>query len=94
MYNYIGLPDTNRVSRVSTATAVLWLHYMVHIRLFPKINLLCFCINTFRSMCAVPSMAVVCSSLMLCFPGLLLRYFLIDSEILPVADAVTGVVLF
>jgi hypothetical protein len=26
-------------------------------------------------MCAVPNMAVVCSSLILCFPGVLLRYY-------------------
>jgi hypothetical protein len=29
-------------------------------------------------MCAVPIMAVFCSSLMLCFPGMLLSYFLND----------------
>jgi len=94
MYNYIGLPDTNRVSRVYNDTAVLWLQYLVHVRLFPKINLLCFYINTFRSTCAVPSVAVVCSSLVLCFPGLLFRYFLIDSEMVPFADAITGFVSF
>jgi hypothetical protein len=33
--------------------------------------------STFCSMCAVPNMAGVSSSLMLCFPGMLLRYFLI-----------------
>jgi len=65
-----------------------------HVRLFPKINLLCFYISTFRSTCAVPSMAVVCSSLMSCFPVLLLRYFLIDSEMVPVVRAITGVVWF
>ena len=91
---YIGLPDTSRVSRVYNDTAVLWLQYVVHVRLLSKKNLLCFYINNFRSMCAVPSMAVVCSSLMLCFPGLLLRCFLIDSEMAPFADAITGVVLF
>jgi hypothetical protein len=36
-------------------------------------------------------MAVVCSSLMSCFPGLLLRYFLVDSEMVPVAHAITAV---
>ena len=31
-------------------------------------------------MCAVPSMAAFSSSLTSCFPGILLRYFLNDSE--------------
>jgi len=37
-----------------------------------------FYISTFRSMCAVPNMAVFCSSLTPCFPGMLLTYFLND----------------
>ena len=36
-------------------------------------------------MCAVPNMAVFCSSLTSCFPGMLLTYFLNDFEIVPVA---------
>jgi hypothetical protein len=35
-----------------------------------------FYISTFRSMCAVPSMAVFRSFLTSCFPGMLLKYFL------------------
>jgi hypothetical protein len=35
-------------------------------------------------MCAVPNMAVFCSSLILCFPQTLNRYFLNDSEMAPV----------
>jgi len=49
------------------------------------LNLLYFYISTFRSMCAVPNMAVFCSSLTSCFPGMLLTYFPDDSEIVPVA---------
>jgi len=45
------------------------------------LNLLYFYISTFRSMCAVPSMAVFCSSLTSCFLGMLLTYFLNDFEI-------------
>ena len=33
-------------------------------------------------MCAVPNMAVFCSSLISCFPGMLLRYCLSDFEII------------
>jgi len=39
----------------------------------------------------VPSMAVFCSSLTSCFPGMLLTYFLNDFEIVPVAPTITGV---
>jgi len=34
-------------------------------------------------MCTVPNMAVFCSSLTLCFPGMLLTCFLNDFEIVP-----------
>jgi hypothetical protein len=43
--------------------------------LFPMINVSYFYISTFQSMCAVSSMAVVCSSLMLCLLGVILRWF-------------------
>ena len=46
---------------------------------------------TSRSMFAVPIMAVFCSSLTSCFPGMLLTYFLIDFEIVPVAPIITGI---
>ena len=42
-------------------------------------------------MCAVPNMAVFCSSLNPCFLGMLLTYFLNDFEIVPVAPIITGI---
>ena len=36
------------------------------------LSLLYFSISTFRSICAVPNVAVLCSSLTSCFPGMLL----------------------
>ena len=42
-------------------------------------------------MCAVPNMAVLCSSLTSCFPGVVLTYFLNDFEIVPVALIITGI---
>ena len=36
-------------------------------------------------------MAVFCSSLTSCFPGMLLTYFLNDFEIVPVAPIITGI---
>jgi len=41
-------------------------------------------------MCAMANMAVFCSSLTSCFPGMLLTYFLNDIEIVPVAPIITG----
>ena len=55
--------------------------------------LLYFYVNTFRSMCAVPNMAVFCSSFTSWFPGMLLMYFLNDFEMVPVAPIITGITL-
>lgn len=44
----------------------------------------------FSHKCAVPNMAVCCSSLV-CFPGRLLRYFLNDFGMIPVAPGITFV---
>jgi hypothetical protein len=41
-------------------------------------------------MCAVPNIAVFCSSLISCFPGTLLKYFLKDFEMVPIAPIITG----
>ena len=50
-------------------------------------------INSLRSVCvcAVPSMADFCSSLIECFPRVLLRYFLNDFEMVPVATVIAGI---
>ena len=70
IYTYI--PDTNCVPREYSVAAILLLLFMVLISLVSVLNLLYFYICTFRSMCAVPNMAVFCSSLTSCFPGMLL----------------------
>ena len=64
---------------------------MVLISPVPVFTLLYFYNSTFRSMCAVPNMAVFWSSLTSYFPGMLLTYFLNDSEIVPVAPIITGI---
>ena len=69
-YNFIL--ETNNVSRACSVEAVLYLQFLVYVMLFPMLNGLYLYISTFRSMCAVPNMAVFCSSLMSCFPGMLL----------------------
>ena len=41
--------------------------------------------------CAVPNMAVCCSSLISCFADMWFRYCLNDFEIVPVAPVITGI---
>ena len=89
IYTYI--PETNYVPREYNVAAILLLLFMVLISLVSVLNLLNVYISTFRSMCAVPSMAVFCSSLTSCFPGMLLTYFLNDFEIVPVTPIITGI---
>ena len=72
------IPEKSCVPREYGVAAILLLLFMVLISLVPVLNLLYFYISTFRSMCAVPNMAVFCSSLTSCFPGMFLTYFLND----------------
>jgi len=73
-------------------TSVLYLPSVLHVILFCPWNMFCtFYISTSHSMCAVPNMAVFCSSLITCFPGMLLRYCLSDFEMVPVAHIITGI---
>ena len=65
IYTYI--PETDCVPREYNVAAVLLLLFMVLISLVSVLNLLNFYISTFRSMCAVPNMAVFCSSLTSCY---------------------------
>jgi len=89
IYTYI--PETNYVPREYSVAAILLLLFMVLISLVSMLNLFYLYISTFWSMCAVPSMAVFCSSLTSCFPCMLLTYFLRDFEIVPVAPIITGI---
>ena len=73
MYTYI--PETNYVPREYSDAAILLLLFMVFIYLVSVLNLLYFYISTFRSVCAVPSMAVFWNSLTSFFPGMLLTFF-------------------
>ena len=89
---FTHIPETNYVPREYSVAAILLLLFMVLIPLVSVLNLLYIYISTFRSMCAVPNMAVFCSSLTSCFPGMLLTYFLNDFEIVPVAPIITGII--
>ena len=90
---YTCIPETNYVPKEYSVAAILLLLFMVLISLVSVFNLLYSYISNFRSMCAVPNMAVFCSSLTSCFSGMLLtfKYFLNGSEIVPVAPIITGI---
>jgi hypothetical protein len=81
---YIYIPETNYIPREHSVAAILLLLFMVHISLAPVLNLLHLYSSTFRSMCAVPNMAVFCNSWTSWFSGTLLRYFLNDFEMVQV----------
>ena len=91
IYTYI--PETNYVPREHGVAAILLLLSMVCISLVLVLNLLYFYISTFRSMCAVPNMAVFYSSLTPWFTGMLLTYFLNDFEIVPAAPIIIIVII-
>jgi len=50
---------------------------MVPLCLVPALALLFFYVSTFRSMCAVPNMAVFCNSLTSWFPGIIIIIIII-----------------
>jgi len=88
---YTCICETNHVLREHCVAAILMLLFMVHRSLVPALTPLYLYVSTFRSMCAVPSMAVFCSSLTSWFPGMLLMYFLNAFELVPVAPIITGI---
>jgi hypothetical protein len=59
------IPETNNVPREYTVAAILLLLFVVPISLVSALARLCFYVSTFRSMCAVPNMAVFCLLLLL-----------------------------
>ena len=92
-YTSTYIPKTNHVPREYSVSASLSLLFMVPISLVPALALLYFYVSAFRSMCAVPNMAVFCSSITSWFHGTLLTYFLNDFEMVPVAPIITGITL-
>jgi hypothetical protein len=59
IYTYI--PETNNVPKEYNVAAILSLLFMVPISLVPVLTLTYFYISTFRSLCAMPNMAVFCT---------------------------------
>jgi hypothetical protein len=74
IYTYI--PETNNDPKEYNIAAILSLLFMSSISLAPALALMYFYTSTSRIMCAVPNMAVFCSSLTSLFPGIVLTYFL------------------
>ena len=91
--SHTHIPETNHVPRGYIVGAILSLLFMVPLCLVPVLVLLFFYVSTFRSMCAVPNMALFCSSLTSWFPGMSFMYFLNDLEMVPVAPIITGITL-
>ena len=89
IYTYILV--ANYVPREYSVAAILLLLFMVLISLVSVLNLLYFHISAFRSMCAVPNMAIFWSSMTSCFPGMFLSYFLNDFEMVQVALVIIGI---
>ena len=58
IYSYAR--EIYHVSRVYNVSAILWLQFMLglHVMLFPLKDVLYFYISCFRSLCAVPNVAV------------------------------------
>jgi hypothetical protein len=73
IYTYI--PETNHVPKEYNVAAILSLLFMVPISPAPELALTNFYISIFRSMCAVPNMAVFCSFLTSWFPVWCSRIF-------------------
>ena len=84
---YTHIPETNYVPREYSVATILLLLFMVLISLVSLLNILSFHISTFRSICAVPNMAVFCSSLTSCFPGMLLTFIIIIIIIIIIIDS-------
>jgi ABC-type multidrug transport system fused ATPase/permease subunit len=85
--------ETNHVPREHRVAAILVLLFVLLISLVPALTLLYVYVSTFRSMCAVPNMAVFGSSLTSWFPGMLLTYCANDLEMVSVASIITGITL-
>ena len=78
--SHTHIPETNLVPRGYIVAAILFLLFMVPLCLVPALAVLFVYVSTFRSMCAVPNMAVFCSSLTSWFPDMSLTYFLNDLD--------------
>ena len=92
IYNYI--PVINYVYRVYDVAAVLYLQFVIQVMLFHTWNMFSIftlVLSKVRVQCQVR--LFFCSSLISCFPSMLLRYCLNDFDMVPIAPIITGVLL-
>ena len=97
IYSYI--PATNHVSTVHSVAALLYLQSVPHVMLFRPWNMFCtftlalpvVCVCV--CVCAVHNMDVFCSTLISCFPVMLLRCCLGDFEMVPVAPIIIIIII-
>jgi hypothetical protein len=85
------MPETNHDFVLYNVAAILWLQFVVHVMLFPMLNVLYFYVSTFRSTRVVPNMAVVCNSLLLRSPSIFLRYLRNNYGMVLPAPVITGI---
>jgi hypothetical protein len=86
---YTHIPETNHVPREYIVAAILSLLYMVPRSLVPVFVLLYIYVSTFRSMCAVPNMAVYWHGVLVCclrIFWIILKWFL-SLQLLPVSPS-------
>jgi hypothetical protein len=69
------IPEENHVSRVYNVSVTPWLQFIIYMMLLYHDKCFVPVCYTSRSMDAVPSMAVFCSSVTSCFPSTLLQIF-------------------
>jgi len=81
IYNY--MPEINQISRVQCCSCSVFIICATCNVISPVKYVSYFYISTFPSMCAVPNMAIFCTSLILCNPGMLLSYCSSDFDIVP-----------
>ena len=90
IYNYT--PEANHVSRVYIVADFPYLQNFATCNIISPVKyVLYFYISNFRTKCAESNRAAFCSSLISCFPGVLLRYCLSDFEMVSVALIITGI---
>jgi hypothetical protein len=81
IYEYV--PEKNHVSRVYSVAAVQWLQSVLHVMLFSATCSVLLHPHFPQYVCSV-QYGRYRSSLISCFPGMLLRYCVSDFEMVPV----------
>ena len=79
--------------RMSLVTGLFFLVILLNQQWSPPLRLQASHCSTFRIMCDVPSIAVLCSESIECFPGTASKFFLKLLVTIPVAPIITGIIV-